>query len=36
MRAAGGDRLHVHERVVDKSDQTSETIEIRGWDWAPP
>lgn len=36
MRAAVGDRLHVHGRVVGSSDQTSEIIEIRGKDGAPP
>jgi len=36
MRAAVGDRLHVHGRVVGTSDQTSEIIEIRGRDGAPP
>jgi len=36
MRAVVGDRLHVHGRVVGTSDQTSEIIEIRGRDGAPP
>jgi hypothetical protein len=36
MRAAVGDRLHVHGRVVGSSDQTSEIIEIRGPDGEPP
>ena len=36
MRAAVGDRLHVHGRVVGTSDQTSEIREIRGRDGAPP
>lgn len=36
MRAAVGDRLHVHGRVVGAPDQTSEIIEIRGADGAPP
>jgi len=36
MRAVVGDRLHVHGRVVGSSDQTSEIIEIRGEDGAPP
>jgi len=36
MRATVGDRLHVHGRVVGTSDQTSEIIEIRGQDGAPP
>jgi len=35
MRAAVGDRLHVHARVVGRSDQTSEIIEIRGRDGVP-
>lgn len=36
MRAVVGDRLHVHSRVVGTPDQTSEIIEIRGKDGAPP
>jgi hypothetical protein len=36
MRAAVGDRLHVHGRTVGSPDQTSEIIEIRGEDGAPP
>jgi hypothetical protein len=36
MRAAVGDRLHVHGRVVGSPDQTLEIIEIRGDDGAPP
>ena len=36
MRAVVGDRLHVHGRVVGTPDQTSEIIEIRGRDGAPP
>lgn len=36
MRAVVDDRLHVHVRVVGTSDQTSEIIEIRGRDGAPP
>jgi hypothetical protein len=36
MRAVVGDRLHVHGRVVGTSDQTSEIVEIRGRDGAPP
>jgi len=36
MRAVVGDRLHVHGRVVGTHDQTSEIIEIRGEDGAPP
>jgi len=31
-----GDRLHVRGRVVGTSNQTSEIIEIRGRDGAPP
>lgn len=36
MRASVGDRLHVHARVVGMSDQSSEILEIRGLDGAPP
>ena len=36
MRAIVGDRPHVHGRVVGRPDQTSEIIEIRGRDGAPP
>ncbi len=36
MRAAVGDRLQVHGRVVGSPDQSSEIIEIRGRDGAPP
>jgi len=36
MRAVVGDRLHVHGRVVGSSETTSEIIEIRGRDGAPP
>ena len=36
MRAVVGDHLHVHGRMVGSSDQTSEIIEIRGVDGAPP
>ena len=36
MRAVVGDRLHVHGRVVGSSDQTSEIIEIRAVNGAPP
>ncbi len=36
MRAAVGDRLHVHGRVVGVPDQRSEIIEVRGEDGAPP
>ncbi len=36
MRAAVGDLLHVRGRVVGTREQTSEIIEIRGRDGAPP
>jgi hypothetical protein len=36
MNAVAASRLHVHGRVVGASDQTSETIEIRGRGAAPP
>jgi hypothetical protein len=36
MKADIGDRLHVHSRTVGIPDQTSEIIEIRGQDGAPP
>jgi hypothetical protein len=36
MHAVVGDRLHVRGRVVGTHDQTSEIIEIRGQDGAPP
>jgi hypothetical protein len=36
MHALVGDRLHVHGRVVGTRDETSEIIEIRGVDGAPP
>ncbi|MBA2768580.1 MAG: DUF1918 domain-containing protein [Sporichthyaceae bacterium] len=36
MQAQVGDRLHVHGRVVGTPDHTSEIIEIRGRDGAPP
>jgi len=36
MRAVIGDRLHVRGRVVGTTGQTSEIIEIRGRDGAPP
>jgi hypothetical protein len=35
MRAVG-DRIHVHGRVVGAPDETSEIIETRGQDGAPP
>lgn len=36
MRARVGDRLHVHSRSVGMNDDTSEIIEVRGADGAPP
>jgi hypothetical protein len=36
MRAAVGDRLHVHGRVVGQREQTAEIMEIRGQDGSPP
>ncbi len=36
MRAAVGDRLHVHGRVVGTPDSTAEIVEVRGPDGAPP
>ncbi len=36
MRAAVGDRLHIHGRVVGMSDHSAEIIEIRGPDGEPP
>ena len=36
MRAQVGDRLHVHGRVVGTRDHTSQIVEIRGPDGAPP
>jgi hypothetical protein len=36
MRAFVGDRLLVHARFVGTSDQSSEILEIRGPDGAPP
>jgi hypothetical protein len=36
MRAVVGDRIHVQGRVVGAPDETSEIIEIRGQDGAPP
>lgn len=36
MRAVVGDLLHVHGRVVGTRGQTSEIMEIRGRDGAPP
>jgi hypothetical protein len=36
MRVVVGDRIHVRGRAVDALHETSETIEIRGQDGAPP
>lgn len=36
MRAAVGDRLHVHSRSVGATPQLAEIIEVRGDDGAPP
>ena len=36
MRAAVGDRLHVHGKVVGTPEQTLEVIEVRGSDGGPP
>ena len=36
MRAVVGDRLRVHGRAAGTADQTSEIIEVRGRDGAPP
>jgi hypothetical protein len=36
MQARVGDRLHVHGRVVGDPDPSSEIIEVRGEDGAPP
>ena len=36
MKAEIGDRLHVHSRTVGTPDRTSQIIEIRGQDGAPP
>ncbi len=36
MRAAIGDRLHVHSRSVGGSPQLAEVIEVQGADGAPP
>jgi hypothetical protein len=36
MRAAVGDHLHVHGRIVGESDQVGEIVEIRGTDGGPP
>ena len=36
MRAAVGDHIHVHGRVVGKPDETLEIIETRGRNGTPP
>ena len=36
MRAAVGDRLHVHGRNVGNADTRAEIIEVRGTEGAPP
>ncbi|MBC6451603.1 protein of unknown function [Actinokineospora alba] len=36
MRAAVGDRLHVHGRNVGNADHLGEILEVRGADGAPP
>lgn len=36
MRAAIGDRLHVHGRVVGTPDHTAEILEVRGREGTPP
>jgi Domain of unknown function (DUF1918) len=36
MRAAIGDRLHVHSRSVGGTPQLAEVIEVQGDDGAPP
>ena len=36
MRAAIGDRLHVHSRSVGGTEQVGEVIEVQGADGAPP
>jgi len=36
MRAAIGDRLHVHSRAVGGTPQLAEVIEVQGADGAPP
>ncbi|CRK59886.1 hypothetical protein [Alloactinosynnema sp. L-07] len=36
MRAAVGDRLHVHGRKVGNADALGEIVEVRGADGAPP
>ena len=36
MRAAAGDRLHVHSRSVGATPQLAEVLEVQGTDGAPP
>lgn len=36
MRAAVGDRLHIHGRNVGNADHLGEILEVRGADGAPP
>ncbi|GAA2780439.1 DUF1918 domain-containing protein [Saccharopolyspora taberi] len=36
MKAAVGDRLHVHSKHIDEADQTGVIKEVRGPDGAPP
>ena len=36
MRAAVGDRLHVHSRSVGETPQVAEGLEVQGDDGAPP
>lgn len=36
MRAAVGDRLHVHSRAVGKEEQVGEVVEVQGPDGGPP
>jgi hypothetical protein len=36
MKAATGDRLHVHGKVVGAQDKYGEILEVRGEDGGPP
>ncbi|GAA1825202.1 DUF1918 domain-containing protein [Luedemannella flava] len=36
MKAATGDRLHVHSKVVGTHDKYGEILEVRGENGAPP
>ena len=36
MRAAIGDRLHVHSRSVGQTPQLAEVVEVQGENGAPP